>query len=65
MLRTKTKMCSHCHSLRACDKVYRPWNVFHLLMVLMTVGIWIPVMVAVNVSAYVRGWRCRTCGHRV
>ena len=64
MKSAKSRWCKRCEGWRRFEKVYQPWNVFHLLMCLMTMGLWLPVLLAANIGAALRGWGCNACGKR-
>ncbi len=58
------EFAAHCASCR-CERVFvRPptGNLRHLILTLLTGGLWLIVWLAVSIERSIRPWRCEICG---
>jgi hypothetical protein len=53
-------LCPHCRVYRVCERP-APNHVFHLLMTLVTLGIWLVVWLWIGINAEFRPWVCSSC----
>ena len=58
---TTRHQCKTCEQYRPFEKS-GPSHVLHLLLALITAGLWLPVWVLVCVSSALTPYRCKTCG---
>jgi DNA-directed RNA polymerase subunit RPC12/RpoP len=56
-----TAECSYCRSKRLFTKS-GPSHVLHLILSVLTVGLWLPVWVIIVVLGALTPYRCQSCG---
>ena len=55
----RSGICTQCDGQRKVERSQIN-DVFHLLVTIVTVGLWIPVWILASIR--LKGWRCATCG---
>ena len=62
-LKTKGAYCGHCQK-QVMAQGTRPNHVLHLILTLVTFGLWAIVWLLVSIGK-IGGYRCTACGNRV
>src|SRR5579862_815783 len=58
---TRTAYCVRCRRPRDFRHPSRRWA-FHILLTILTFGLWLPVVLALLGGRLLRPWRCTACG---
>lgn len=57
--KVKSGFCKQCNERRKIERE-RPSHLLHLILTILTFGIWLIVWIGVSIKF--GGWRCATCG---